>query len=367
MQSRREFVKGLGALGCLALEQDSRAFATQMQPLQRLAADKGLLFGSCLAIQYFNKYAGYEQLFVSQCDIATPELHMKWNTLSKTAGNYDFTNADQFVSYCAAKKIKVRGHTLVWHQAIPDWVTPQLTTTTGPGIMTNHIRTTVGHFAGKLYSWDVVNEALEPNSHRPDGLRDSVWLENCGPNYMDLAFRTAAAADPSALLIWNENYLELSNGYGWGKRRAMLSQLDGMLSRGVPIHGVGIEAHLRAEQANILGDPTWESFLAELGKRKLKVFITELDVQDSVLQAAAGPRDQAVADIYRRFLTSSLRQPAVSGVLTWGLSDVCSWISGYRPRTDGQPVRPLPFDANLQPKPAYYAIADTLAAAPHRG
>jgi endo-1,4-beta-xylanase len=212
----------------------------------------------------------------------------------------------------------------------------------------------------------VVNEVLEPGSHRPDGLRDSPWLQSCGAGYLDLAFRTAAAADPAALLVWNENYLEVSNGYGNGKRLAMLSLLDGMLARGVPVHGVGIEAHLRAEQAAVLGDASYERFLAELARRGMKIFITELDVQDVSLSAAPGDRDQAVAEIYRKFLTASLRQPAVRGVLTWGLSDSFSWIAGYRPRKDGLPVRPLPFDTNLQPKAAYYAIAESLQSAPRR-
>jgi hypothetical protein len=133
-----------------------------------------------------------------------------------------------------------------------------------------------------------VNEVLEPGSHRPDGLRASPWLENCGAGYLDLAFRTAAVADPKALLIWNENYLEISNGYGNAKRAAMLRLLDGMLARGVPVHGIGIEAHLRAEQAEVLGDAGYELFLAELARRGMKIFITELDVQAVTQSAPAG-------------------------------------------------------------------------------
>jgi endo-1,4-beta-xylanase len=98
----------------------------------------------------------------------------------------------------------------------------------------------------------------------------------------------------------------------------------------------------------------------------MKIFITELDVQDLTFPADTGARDQAVAEIYSRFLTASLRQPAVRGVVTWGLSDNFSWIAAYRPRKDGLPVRPLPFDAKYQPKAAYYAIAQTLESAPRR-
>jgi endo-1,4-beta-xylanase len=364
--NRRNFVKQASALGFSACAL-RRPLAQGLEvPLQRLAAEKGLIFGSCLALKYFVASSAYQQLFLSQCDVATPELHMKWDSLSSQPGVYNFGNADRFVGFAASNRIKVRGHTLVWHQALPDWVKSQLSSANGKTIMTDHIRRVAGHFAGRLYSWDVVNEVLEPGSQRPDGLRDSPWLESCGVDYIDLAFRTAAAADPNALLVWNENYLELSNGYGRAKRTAMLARLDRMLAAGVPIHGVGLEAHLRGEQSVVLGDAEYEAFLEQLQRRGMKIFITELDVQDATFPATNSLRDRAVADIYSRFLNATLRQPAVKGIVTWGLSDAFTWIGGYRPRTDGLPVRPLPFDGNLQPKAAYYAIAQTFHSAPHR-
>jgi endo-1,4-beta-xylanase len=366
---RRDFLRQLSALtalGSAGWTWPSAAAEAITQPLQRLAQEKGLLFGSCLALKYFAQSAAYQELFLAQCDIATPELHMKWSSLSNQAGVYDFATADKFVAFCAAHRIKVRGHTLVWHDAVPAWVAPQLTPATGPVVMTGHIRKVAEHFAGQVYSWDVVNEVLDPGSRRPDGLRDSLWLQNCGIDYIDQAFRATAAADPKALLVWNETYLEVSNGFGDAKRRAMLPLLDGMLSRGVPIQAIGLEAHLRGDQAAALGDASYEAFLAELARRGMKIFITELDVQDVNLPADANARDRAVADIYSRFLRATLRQPAVKGIITWGLADSFTWIAGYRPRKDGLPVRPLPFDTACQPKAAYYAIAETLQAAPLR-
>jgi endo-1,4-beta-xylanase len=363
---RRDFIRKLGALGATRWPWPQAAFQAAAASLKQLAQEKGVLFGSCLALKYCVQSAAYQQLFLAQCDIATPELHMKWNSLSNEPGVYDFATADKFVSFCSSGHIKVRGHTLVWHDALPAWVTPKLTPGTGQAMMTGHIRTVAGHFAGRLYSWDVVNEVLDPGSHRSDGLRDSPWLQNCGANYIEQAFRATAAADPKALLIWNENYLEVSNGFGRAKRTAMLALLDGMLARGVPIHGIGLEAHLRGEQAAVLGDGSYEDFLGELGRRGMKIFITELDIQDAMLPADVAARDRAVADLYGRFLSATLRQPAVKGIVTWGLADCFTWISGYRPRKDGSPVRPLPFDANCQPKPAYYAIAQTFQAAPRR-
>jgi endo-1,4-beta-xylanase len=361
---RSEFLRGLAAVGVAAWAGAVAEAVTV--PLQRLATERGLLFGSCLALKYCVQSPVYQQLFLSQCGIATPELHMKWNSLSSRPGVYDFGNADKFVAFCASSQLRVRGHTLVWHDALPPWVSPHLTAGGGSTMMVDHIRKVAGHFAGKLYSWDVVNEVLDPGGQRPDGLRDSPWLRSCGVNYIELAFRTAAVADPNALLVWNENYLEVSNGFGRAKRTAMLNLLDTMLARGVPIHGIGVEAHLRSDQAALLGDAGYEAFLRELQRRGMKIFITELDVQDATLPADIGTRDRAVAEIYSRFLTASLRQLAVKGIVAWGLADCFSWIAGYRPRPDGLPVRPLPFDSNCQPKAAYYAIAEALRGAPER-
>ncbi len=363
---RRDFIKKLGVLGAARWVRTQPELEAAMASLKQLAQEKGLLFGSCLALKYCAQSVAYQQLFLAQCDIATPELHMKWNSLSSQSGVYDFSAADKLVAFCSNAHIKVRGHTLVWHEALPAWVTAQLTAETGPAMMTAHIQKVAGHFAGKLYSWDVVNEALDPGSHRPDGLRDSPWLQNCGVNYMELAFRATAAADPRALLVWNETYLEVSNGFGRAKRTAMLALLDGMLARGVPIRGIGLEAHLRGDQAAVLGDKSYEEFLGELARRGMNIFVTELDVQDVMLPADVAVRDRAVADIYSRFLSATLRQPAVKGIVTWGLADCFTWIAGYRPRKDGLPVRPLPFDADCRPKAAYYAIAQTLQAAPRR-
>jgi endo-1,4-beta-xylanase len=364
--NRRDFIKVMGLSTTTQWIPYSAAEQEATESLKQLADQKGLMFGSSLALKYFAKSPRYRDLFVTQCNIATPELHMKWDSLSPKKGEYDFANADQFVSFCDSNRIRVHGHTLVWHDSLPSWVAEQASSATAQTILLDHIHTVAGHFAGRLYSWDVLNEALDPGSTRQDGLRSSLWLQNIGIDYIEHAFRAAAAADPKALLMWNENYLEVSNGFGEAKRKAMLQQLDRLLARGVPIHGIGLEAHLRTDQAGVLGDERYERFLGELAKRRLKIFVTELDVQDSTLPGDVSVRDAAIAALYKKFLTSTLREPGVKGVITWGLSDSYTWISGYRPRQDGLAVRPLAFDSDFHPKPAYYAIVDAINAAPRR-
>src|ERR1700761_3910893 len=137
--NRRGFIKKLGMLGTARWACTQAMLQAATDSLKQLAQEKGLLFGSCLALKNCAQSAAYQQLFLAQCDIATPELHMKWNSLSSQPGVYDFATADKFVAFCSSAHIKVRGHTLVWHDALPAWVTPQLTAGTGQGMMTGHI------------------------------------------------------------------------------------------------------------------------------------------------------------------------------------------------------------------------------------
>ena len=363
---RRDVLKSISTIGFATL--GSRFGFTQSLPpsLKQIGQSKGLLFGSSLALKYFVQSPSYKQLFISECDIATPEIHMKWSSLSNARGVYNFNNADQFVAFCAGNNIKVRGHTLVWHDSLPAWIGQQINPGNGRAIMLEHIQKVAGHYAGQLYSWDVVNEVLDPGSGRPDGLRKTPWLTNIGPGYIETAFRAAAQADPKAMLIWNENHIENADSVGIAKRKAMLSLLDDLLKRGVPIQGIGIESHLRGDQLDLIGDQSYETFLSELARRKMKIFITELDVQDVAFPSDVAARDKAVATVYSKFLTATLRQPAVKAVVTWGLLDAYSWIGGFAPRSDGSAVRPLPFDANGQPKPAFQALLNAFHGAPTR-
>src|ERR1700734_1471577 len=134
---RRDFLKGLGALATAGWDWLPVPAQSAAQPLQHLAQEKGLMFGSCLALKYFVQAPAYQQLFLAQCNIATPEVHMTWNSLSRQPGVYDFSGADSFVAFCVANRLRVRGHTLLWHQALPAWVAPQLTAGNGQALMTD--------------------------------------------------------------------------------------------------------------------------------------------------------------------------------------------------------------------------------------
>jgi endo-1,4-beta-xylanase len=225
-------------------------------------------------------------------------------------------------------------------------------------ILTEHIRTVAGHFAGKLHSWDVVNEAIEPKDGRPDGLRKSPWLELAGPGYIEIAFRTARQADPKVLLTYNDYGIELDTPDQTIKREQVLELVRRLRKRLVPIDAVGVQSHLTA------GDETpgegLRDFVRKLRAMDMQVFITELDISDHKLQGTVAERDAAVAKLYGDYLRMMLAEPNVTAVLTWGITDKYTWLNHEHARSDGQPQRPLPFDAEYRPVPAFYAMRDAL-------
>jgi endo-1,4-beta-xylanase len=227
----------------------------------------------------------------------------------------------------------------------------------------------VRHYRGRVAAWIVANEVTSPRGVR--GFRTDVpWYQTIGPSYVAEAFHLAHEADPSALLVLNEYGFETVNQWHeqpGPRRRATLQVIDQLLADGVPVHALGVQAHLLADQFADRFDATaYLQWLSDVADRGLPVLITELDVLDDGLPADVAARDAAVADVYRRYLDVTLSHPAVKAVLTFGLSDRYTWLQEDYPREDGAPRRPLPYDEDLRPKPAYDALSDTLGNAPER-
>ena len=336
------------------------------QALKDHAAAKGMLFGAAGRQDLLSRKPDLAQLFAQQCNILVPEGELKWGQLRPTPDTFNFAPAEWLLNFCEQNNMKFRGHTLVWYQGIPKWFNSYVNASNAKPLLMNHINTVVGHFAAKMESWDVINEVMNPKDGRPDGLRNSPWLQFLGPDYLELAFRTAYAADPKALMIWNENWLEEETPEGESKRRAMIKILKDMQSRNVPIHGIGIQSHLVGDHASNIAGPGFERFLHEVSDMNLKIIVSELDVTDQNLPADPGARDQAVANLYYSYLSTVLKHKSVIAVLTWGLTDNYSWLGGFKARPDKLPVRPLPFDANMSPKPVWNAIARAFDEAPGR-
>jgi endo-1,4-beta-xylanase len=292
-----------------------------------------------------------------------PENELKWGTLRPNPDTFDFTRGDWLAEFARTHGMLFRGHALVWGQFLPKWFKDTVNSKNAEQVLTNHIKKVAGHYVGKIHSWDVVNESVSPEDGRPDGLTVSPWLNFLGIDYIDIAFRTAHQADPQALLCLNE---AVGGGEGDNFRReAILTLLQRLLSKGIPIHALGIESHLGGVLPS--ADLTrFQVFLRDVASLGLKILITELDVIDRKLPLNVNVRDRLVAGVYEDYLSVVLEEPAVIAVLTWGLSDRHTWHSGFNPRADKAPVRPLPLDAQLKRKLAWNAIARAFDKAPKR-
>jgi len=245
----------------------------------------------------------------------------------------------------------------------PDWFGGTVTKENARQILTEHIRTVAGRYARRLHSWDVVNEAIDAKSDRPDGLRKSPWFDLIGPDYIDIAFRTAREANSKALLTYNDYGIETDAPDQVKKRAMVLDLIREMKKRNVPIDAVGVQSHLGATDrvpGNRLRD-----FVRELRHMGLQVFITEFDVNEKELEGSEADRDAAIARVYKDYVTMMVAEPNVTAVLTWGITDRYTWLNGSKfGRADGKPQRCLPFDADYHPTPAFFALRAALDSRP---
>jgi endo-1,4-beta-xylanase len=372
--SRRRFLAaGLAVLGTgAAASRPSPSRAAETIALRKLAAQKGLLYGTTISAAQITGDLPFVDLVRQEAGLVVAENEMKWQVINRGApGDDDYAPADTIANFAAANKLVLRGHNLLWYHRTPTWYFDLPDRTAQERAVVDHIAQLAGRYRGRIHSWDVVNEPIEPKDGRPDGLRTAVFLETLGPEYLDLAYHTARNTDPNARLVVNEYDIELDAPEQEARRIALLHLLEGMRRSETPVDAVGIQAHLSAAGGPPFSPSLLRRFLAEIASLGLTIQITELDVTDENVPADVTVRDNLVADTYRRFLDTALDEPAVKMVVTWGLSDRHSWIvrrETYQAkwRTDDAASRPLPFDADLEPKPAFNAIAGAFAHAPRR-
>jgi endo-1,4-beta-xylanase len=309
--------------------------------------------------------AAYAALIREQCRIVVAENAMKWAALRPSADGFNFDQADALVAFAETNRMKIRGHNLVWHQSNPKWLEATATAANARELLVTHIETVAGRYAGRMHSWDVVNEAIHVEEGRPDGLRNSLWLRLIGEEYIELAFKTAREADPQALLTYNEYGIEAETRAGEQKREAVIELLRRMVARRVPVDAVGVQSHIAAAVAaggNKSAATQYGAglmrFIAAARELGLQVFITEMDVNDRALAADGPGRDAVVAAAYKQYLELVLGDPAVRLVLTWGITDRYSWLDHEEGRADGKPERPLLFDAAGKAKASFFAVRD---------
>ncbi|WP_367127987.1 endo-1,4-beta-xylanase [Saccharothrix sp. HUAS TT1] len=286
----------------------------------------------------------YEGIVNREFDVVTPENEMKLDATEPNRGVFTFTAGDRIVDHAVEHGKRVRGHTLLWHSGQPGW----LTNLRGAALreaMLNHVTQVVSHYRGKVYAWDVVNEAFADGT---TGARRDSNFQRTGDDWIEAAFHAARAADPAAKLCYNDYNVE---NWSHAKTQAVHRMVRDFRARGVPIDCVGLQSHFTANHpvpADLL--TTLRGF-ADLG---VDVQLTELDVEGG---------GAAQADSYRRVVRACLAVARCTGITVWGVRDTDSW------RASGTP---LLFDGSGNRKPAYAAVLDALnqpgcAAAPTSG
>jgi endo-1,4-beta-xylanase len=337
--------------------------------LKQRAASKGLVYGIESTYTDITSDKKLAALIAKESMLLAPGLELKWyvgaNSLRPDPDSFDFTRADWMAKFARTNGMRLRGHTLVWHESLPPWFAEQVNNQNAQQMLTQHIQKVVGRYAGKMHSWDVVNEAIAVPHGQPLSLRKTPWWELLGPNYIEIAFRAAAKADPKALLVYNDYGLEYDTPEDEAKRTAVLKLLKHLKSRGVPVHALGIQSHLEGHETHF-NAKKFKAFLKQVADLNLKIMITELDVNDQKLPANPAIRDRIVAAVYEDYLSAALSEKAVTTVVIWGISDRITWLSTKSPRADGAAMRPLPRDANLKPKLVWNAIARAFDRAPKR-
>jgi endo-1,4-beta-xylanase len=320
------------------------------QSLRALARPHNLRVGTAVDTTALANDATYNRIVGEQFSTVTPENVMKWQLVEAQRGQFDWAAADALVTYAQNHQQLVRGHTLVWHNQLPTWLTAgTFTSDELRAILRQHVIDEVTHFKGKIWQWDVVNEAFNDDGT----LRDTLWLRQLGPGYIADAFRWAHQADRRALLFYNDYNIEGITP----KSTAVYDLVRKLRAEGVPIDGVGVQGHF-GTQYGFNGDvPENLARFAALG---LDVAVTEADVR-SVLPMD-NPKTQAQAQGYSVLMQACLLTRRCLSYTVWGFSDKYQWVPGV---FAGQGSAAL-YDANFAPKPAFRALQVDLALAAQR-
>jgi endo-1,4-beta-xylanase len=322
------------------------------QTLRQAAARHNIKIGAAADSPYLSN-SSYAAILGSEFSLLQAENEMKFSIIHPGVNTYDYSGGDALVSFAQSHSMVVRGHTFVWHNQVPSWVTAgnyrasQLST-----ILQDHITTVMGHYAGKVYAWDVVNEAFNDDGT----MRSTIWYDQpgigfagMGIKYLEQTLNWARAADPNAKLFYNDYNAEPINA----KSDAIYAMAQDFKARGVPLDGIGFQLHIDLTFDNPATLASLTSNLQRFGALGLDLHITELDIR---LPDSSTASLNAQARLYGEIATICVQQPACEVFQTWGFTDKDSWIPSFFPGWGWA----LLWDANYQKKPAYTSVLNAL-------
>ena len=307
--------------------------------LREAGARVDRLVGAAVEYGALTNDAAYAALAAQEFDYLTPGNETKWGSLQPSQDVWDFTQADAIFAFAHKHHMKVKGHTLVWHQQLPSWVNDSLTADQLDDALAAHIRKTVRRYMFRAHAWDVVNEAVADDG---SGLRDTIFLQKLGSKFIEKAFKRAHNADPFAELYYNDYNTETINP----KSDAVLAMVTDLVKHHVPIDGVGFQMHLDATSA-----PTKDQIKANFArftKLGLSVNISELDIRVSKIPGSMARKLAFQKEVYNRVAAACVETKHCTAITSWGFTDAYSWIYAM-----WGPDAPLQFDGTYAKKPAY--------------
>jgi endo-1,4-beta-xylanase len=319
--------------------------STRNVALRVLGRARGLRLGAAVQARLLGE-SDYARTLARDFDMVTPENDMKFGPVHPGPATYNFTNADAIVDFALSHGMQVKGHTLVWHQQLPAWLTNRSWTRDELiAVLRDHITTVVGRYKGRVSYWDVVNEAIDDSGN----LRNTIWLQMIGPEYIEMAFQWAHEADPNAKLIYNDYGTE-----GLGRKSdAVYALVRGLVQKGVPVQGVGLQGHFTLSSSPRLEDVS--ANLARLAALGLDAYFSELDIRIQRPASDIQLSDQAA--LYGSIAAACVSSPNCRAIGLWGFTDKYSWIPSAYPGFGDA----LIFDTQYLPKPAYLSLSDALA------
>jgi endo-1,4-beta-xylanase len=299
----------------------------------------------------------YRKLLAAEFSSVSPENQMKWDFIHPEPGVYNFAAADAIVDFAEANGQVVRGHTLLWHSQLPAWVTQgDHTDEELRAILEDHIKTVVGHYAGRIQQWDVANEIFA-DTWDVGGVQlrqNNIFIQRLGPGIIADAFRWAHEADPEAKLFLNDYAVE-----DWNTKSTAYYELSkDLLEQGVPLHGFAFQAHLDLQYPF---PSTLQANMQRFDDLGLETAITELDVRFTLPESGVPTAEQLAeqADTYRGVLEACLAVEDCNSFTIWGFNDKYSWVPGFFTSQGAATV----MWEDYERKPAYNALHETLAAA----